>query len=139
VDTIISNSAEHTMEAGRRFAQSLARGDVVCLTGELGAGKTHFAKGVVAGLGGDAEEVTSPTFTIMHEYREGRIPVFHFDLYRLESDRELQHIGWDDYLQGDAVCLVEWADKFPEALPSGAIWLDFSIDSDQTRRVEVRR
>ncbi len=127
------------MEAGRRFAQSLARGDVVCLTGELGAGKTHFAKGVVAGLGGDAEEVTSPTFTIMHEYREGRIPVFHFDLYRLESDRELQHIGWDDYLQGDAVCLVEWADKFPEALPSGAIWLDFSIDSDQTRRVEVRR
>lgn len=139
MDTIISNSAEQTTEAGRHFAQSLAGGDIVCLTGELGAGKTHFAKGVVAGLGGDPEEVTSPTFTIMHEYREGRIPVFHFDLYRLESERELQHIGWDDYLNDDAVCLVEWADKFPEALPSGAIWLKFSIDADQKRRVEVKR
>ena len=127
------------MAEGWHLAQSLVGGDVVCLIGELGAGKTHFAKGVVAGLGGDPSEVTSPTFTIVHEYREGRIPVFHFDLYRLESERELQDIGWDDCLNNDAVCLVEWADKFPHALPSGAIWVRFSIEVDQKRRLEVRR
>ena len=139
MDTIISNSVEHTLEAGRRFAESLVGGEFICLTGDLGAGKTHFAKGIVAGLGGDLEDVTSPTFTIVHEYHQGRIPVFHFDLYRLESDQELQHIGWDDFLHEDAVFLVEWADKFPQAVPSGAIWLNFMISGDQTRRVEVRR
>ena len=126
------------MEAGRRFAQSLTGGEVLCLAGDLGAGKTHFAKGIVAGLGGEPQEVTSPTFTIVHEYHGGRIPVFHFDLYRLESERDLQHIGWDDYLDEGAVCLVEWADKFPKEVPAEAVWLNFSIQADQTRRVEVQ-
>ena len=127
------------MEAGRRFAESLAGGEVICLAGDLGAGKTHFAKGIVAGLGGDPREVTSPTFTLVHEYHAGRIPVFHFDLYRLESGRELQNIGWEDYLDHAAVCLVEWADKFPDEVPAKAVWLTFVIQLDQTRRVEVRR
>ena len=127
------------MEAGRRFAESLAGGEVICLAGDLGAGKTHFAKGIVAGLGGDPREVTSPTFTLVHEYHAGRIPVFHFDLYRLESGRELQNIGWEDYLDHAAVCLVEWADKFPDEVPAKAVWLNFVIQLDQARRVEVRR
>ena len=139
MDIIISSSAEETVEAGRRFAESLAGGEVICLAGDLGAGKTHFAKGIVAGLGGDPQEVTSPTFTLVHEYHAGRIPVFHFDLYRLESGRELQNIGWDDYLDHAAVCLVEWADKFPDEVPAKAVWLTFVIQLDQTRRVEVRR
>ena len=139
MDIIISNSAEETVEAGRRFAESLAGGEVICLAGDLGAGKTHFAKGIVAGLGGDPQEVTSPTFTLVHEYHAGRIPVFHFDLYRLESGRELQNIWWEDYLDHAAVCLVEWADKFPDEVPAKAVWLNFVIQLDQTRRVEVRR
>ena len=139
MDIIISNSAEETVEAGRRFAESLAGGEVICLAGDLGAGKTHFAKGIVAGLGGDPREVTSPTLTLVHEYHAGRIPVFHFDLYRLESGRELQNIGWEDYLDHAAVCLVEWADKFPDEVPAKAVWLNFVIQLDQTRRVEVRR
>lgn len=139
MDIIISNSAEETVEAGRRFAESLAGGEVICLAGDLGAGKTHFAKGIVAGLGGDPQEVTSPTFTLVHEYHAGRLPVFHFDLYRLESGRELQNIGWEDYLDHAAVCLVEWADKFPDEVPAKAVWLTFVIQLDQTRRVEVRR
>ncbi len=139
MDIIISNSAEETVEAGRRFAESLAGGEIICLAGDLGAGKTHFAKGIVAGLGGDPQEVTSPTFTIVHEYHVGRIPVFHFDLYRLDSGRELQGIGWDEYLDEGGVCLVEWADKFPNEVPAGALWLNFEIQVDQTRRVEVRR
>jgi tRNA threonylcarbamoyladenosine biosynthesis protein TsaE len=138
VDIIISNSADETVEAGRRFAASLAGGEIICLAGDLGAGKTHFAKGIVAGLGGDPQEVTSPTFTIVHEYYGGRLPVFHFDLYRLESGRDLQNVGWDDYLDEGAVCLVEWADKFPNEVPFKAMWLDFLIQGDQTRRVEVR-
>ena len=139
MDIIISNSAEETVEAGRRFAESLAGGEVICLAGDLGAGKTHFAKGIVAGLGGDPQEVTSPTFTLVHEYHAGRLPVFHFDLYRLESGRDLQNSGWDDYLDHAAVCLVEWADKFPDEVPAKAVWLTFVIQLDQTRRVEVRR
>ena len=139
MDIIISNSAEETVEAGRRFAESLAGGEVICLAGDLGAGKTHFAKGIVAGLGGDPQEVTSPTFTLVHEYHAGRLPVFHFDLYRLESGRELQNIGWEDYLDHAAVCLVEWADKFPDEVPAKAVWLNFVIQLDQARRVEVRR
>src|SRR3954467_6670495 len=104
----ISNSAEETQRAGAEAARSAQAGDVFGLVGDLGSGKTQFAKGFVAALGSDAE-VTSPTFTLIHEYGGGRLPVFHFDLYRIENADELLRLGFDEYTDGDGVCVIEWA------------------------------
>ncbi len=122
------------MAAGRLLAETLQPGSVVALSGDLGAGKTHFAKGVVAALGGNPEDVTSPTFTLVHEYREGRLPVFHFDFYRLEEASELRGVGWEDYLLEDGVLLVEWAERFPSALPPDARRVRLRI-GEGTRRI----
>ena len=139
VDTIISNSPEETQALGRALAATLQKGSVVALTGDLGAGKTHFTKGLVEALGGNPAEVTSPTFTLVHEYREGRLPVFHFDFYRLEEASELRGIGWEDYLFEDGVLVVEWAERFPAALPEGTIRVRFSIGGGNQRTVEVEK
>jgi tRNA threonylcarbamoyladenosine biosynthesis protein TsaE len=109
----------------------------VALCGQLGAGKTHFSKGIVAGLGA-SEAVTSPTFSLVNEYRSGRLRVFHFDFYRLEEASELVAIGWDDYLEEDGVVIVEWADKFPELLPEETIWLDLSIRENGVHEITRR-
>lgn len=137
MDTIISNSANETLKAGVILAAKLRGGEVVALCGDLGAGKTHFAKGIVAGLGGDPHEVSSPTFTLVHEYRDGRLPVYHFDFYRLDAAAELRGIGWEDYLREDGVLLVEWADRFLEELPSDAIRVRFLIGEGDTRILEM--
>ena len=126
------------MEAGRRFAETLIPGDVVALNGDLGAGKTHFSKGLVAGLGA-LEVVTSPTFALVQEYRSGRLPVFHFDWYRIESADELIRLGWDDYLDEEGIVVVEWAEKFPELLPTSVIHLEFAVAADGLRIVTVTR
>ena len=118
--------------AGREAGATLKAGDVVALVGDLGAGKTHFTKGVVAGAGCDSE-VTSPTFSLVHEYRGGRLPLFHFDFYRVDTADELISLGWDDYLDAGGACIVEWADKFPELLPTNTRWLHFTINDDGTR------
>ena len=103
-----SNSAEETFDIAAQFAKQLKTGDVVTLDGDLGAGKTAFTRGVAAGLGlGDM--VVSPTFTIVNEYRKGDVPLFHFDVYRLECEDDLYDIGWDDYLTGGGVSIVEWS------------------------------
>lgn len=122
---------------GTEAAAALRPGAVLALVGQLGAGKTHFCKGLVAGLGGDPDTVTSPTFTLVHEYCGGcRLPVYHFDFYRLDSPAELLGIGWDDYLdEADGVLLVEWADKFPELLPPDAAWWRFEIGENGERLV----
>ncbi len=123
--------------AGVAFAATLQGGDVVALNGDLGAGKTHFSKGLVAGLGA-AESVTSPTFSLVQEYLSGRLPVFHFDFYRLDSAGELISLGWDDYLDEGGVIIAEWADKFPEILPHHTIRLDFAIKADGRHTVRIR-
>lgn len=122
-------SEKEMIEAGIAFSGSLGSGDVVALVGDLGAGKTHFSKGIVSGLGTDST-VTSPTFSLVHEYLEGRLPVFHFDFYRIDTSDELIRLGWDEYLDENGVILVEWADKFPELLPEGTIELQFSIEEN---------
>lgn len=114
---------------GEEVAQSLKSGAVLALRGGLGAGKTHFTKGVVAGLGCNAQ-VTSPTFTLAHEYAGGKLPVFHFDFYRMESEDEVLRIGWDEYLAEDGVIVVEWPDKFPGLIPADALWLDFQVQGN---------
>jgi tRNA threonylcarbamoyladenosine biosynthesis protein TsaE len=133
VDTITSNSPEATMRIGAQVATELRGGEILALCGDLGAGKTHFVKGIVLGLGGEPQDVTSPTFTLVHEYQACRLPVFHFDFYRLEAESELRNIGWDDYLREDGVLLIEWAERFPDAFPKGTRFIQFEISSETER------
>ena len=132
--TFTSDSAAETEALGRRFATEVAAGSVLALQGDLGAGKTQFTKGLVAGLNSD-EEVTSPTFAILHEYNRGRLPVYHFDFFRLESGERLTHIGLDDYLFGEGVCVVEWADRFADVIPQQARWIRFEMKSPDQRLI----
>ncbi len=131
----ISNSPEETLRAGAEFAAQARVGDVFALSGDLGAGKTQFVKGFVRGLGSDAE-VTSPTFTLIHEYTGGRCPVYHFDFYRLDSPAAALRLGLDEYLYGDGVCLIEWADRFPQVLPADAIAISITVRSESERIIE---
>lgn len=117
-----SHSVEETIAFARNWADELQPDDVVALSGDLGAGKTHFVKGLVAGCG-SAQSVTSPTFTLLHEYRGGRLPVFHFDFYRIERQEELEQLGFDDLLHEGGVAVIEWADRFPKLLPARTRWL----------------
>jgi tRNA threonylcarbamoyladenosine biosynthesis protein TsaE len=128
----ISNSAEQTISAGRAYGQRARRGDVFALSGDLGAGKTQFVKGFVAGLESKAD-VTSPTFVLVHEYGDGRLPVYHFDFYRVENRDALLRLGFDDYVFGDGVSLIEWADRFSDLIPSHAKWLSFELRDEDTR------
>ncbi|MEI8038709.1 MAG: tRNA (adenosine(37)-N6)-threonylcarbamoyltransferase complex ATPase subunit type 1 TsaE [Verrucomicrobiota bacterium] len=128
-------TSPEAMEAlGRATAVGVRPGVVIALVGGLGAGKTHWTKGLVAGLGSSAE-VTSPTFGLVHEYPGGRLPVFHLDFYRLESAQELIALGWDEYLEAGGVIIAEWGDKFPELLPEGTWWRIFTIEADGSRIV----
>ena len=132
---IITNNENETVLEGERLGRTLSPGAVVALYGGLGAGKTAFTRGLGAGLG-VTENVSSPTFTIVNEY-PGDIPLFHFDMYRLETECELFDIGWDDYLDRGGVCAVEWSEKVPSAFPPEAIIIKFDILGDEKRRMEI--
>jgi tRNA threonylcarbamoyladenosine biosynthesis protein TsaE len=137
VATFISNSPAETEAFGRQLAERIDVGGVFALKGELGSGKTLFVKGLVAGLGSSAD-VTSPTFTIAHEYRGGRLPVYHFDFFRLEDSQSLARLGLDDYFFGDGVSVIEWADRFPEFIPEQARRILFEIKSDTQRTITFK-
>ena len=132
--TFTSNSPTETEAIGRQLAQEIGIGSVLALKGDLGSGKTVFVKGLVAGLGSRAD-VTSPTFTIVHEYRQGRMPVYHFDFFRLENRESAARLGLDDYFFGDGVSVIEWADRFPELIPQQARWILFEIKSENQRAI----
>jgi tRNA threonylcarbamoyladenosine biosynthesis protein TsaE len=118
---------------GRRLGGLLFRGAVVALVGPLGAGKTHLARAVAEGLGADGRAVSSPTFTLLHEYA-GRLPVYHFDAYRLRGPAEFADLGADEYLDGDGVCLVEWADRVVAALPAERLGVTLRVMGETARR-----
>jgi len=123
-------------EAASCLGSTLAGGDVIALVGHLGAGKTHFTKGLVSGLGGNPEGVTSPTFSLVNEYRGSQFSIYHFDFYRMETTEEVLRIGWEEYLDDKgAVVIVEWADKFEELLPEETEWLRIEIAKDGTRNI----
>ena len=130
----LSNSVEETEALGAELAGRLEPGDVVAFTGDLGAGKTAFVRGLARGLG-IPDRVTSPTFTIVNEYEGGRLPLFHFDMYRLGSSDELFDIGWEDYLARGGVCAVEWSENVDDALDEDAIRVDIRRGAQDDQRV----
>ncbi len=130
----ISNGVEDTEALGEALANTLKPGTVVAFSGDLGAGKTAFTRGLARGLG-IRERVTSPTFTIVNEYEGGRLPLFHFDMYRLGSEDELYDIGWEDYLARGGVCAVEWSENIAEALEDGCIRVDIRRGAEEDQRI----
>ena len=131
---VITNSAAETRKLGERLAGQLKAGDVILLEGELGAGKSELARGVAKGLGVQ-ETVTSPSFTILNVYESGKVPLYHFDWYRLESAEELYELGMDEYLGGDGIALVEWPGKCPEAVPEDCLRIRIEADGENIRRI----
>ena len=129
----VTNSEEETEAVDAWLAGQLEPGAVVAFTGGLGAGKTAFTRGLARGLG-VGERITSPTFTIVNEYEGGRLPLFHFDMYRLSSAEELFDIGWDDYLARGGVCAVEWSERVAEAL-EGAVSIQIRRGEADSQRV----
>ncbi len=130
-----SFSADETKALGEKIAQSAKEGSVFCLSGDLGVGKTVFTKGFAAGLDVD-EYITSPTFTIVNEY-EGRLKFYHFDVYRITDPDELFDIGFEEYIYGNGVCLIEWAEIVKEDIPDGAVWI--TIEKDLEKGLDYRR
>jgi tRNA threonylcarbamoyladenosine biosynthesis protein TsaE len=126
--------AEATVAWGLSLARSLKPGDVVALVGDLGAGKTHVTKGIVAGLGSE-EAVTSPTFSLLQEYRDAQPVVYHLDFYRMDTAQEVLALGWDELLEEEAVVIVEWADRFRELMPCNTQWWHISPVADGGRSV----
>ena len=134
---LLSHSPEDTEDIGARLAEQLEPGAVVAFTGDLGAGKTAFTRGLARGLG-IPDRITSPTFTIVNEYEGGRLPLFHFDMYRLGSSEELFDIGWEDYLARGGVCAVEWSENIADALEEDAVRVDIRRGaSDQERVITI--
>ncbi|MBE6007102.1 MAG: tRNA (adenosine(37)-N6)-threonylcarbamoyltransferase complex ATPase subunit type 1 TsaE [Sarcina sp.] len=131
-----SHSPDETLEIGRRMGEGARAGEVYALVGDLGVGKTVFTKGFAEGLGID-EAVNSPTFTILQIYEEGRLPLYHFDVYRIEEPEEMEEIGLDEYLDGDGVCLIEWAGRIADLLPEDVIII--RIEKDLEKGLDYRR
>ena len=131
----ITNSPEETEAVGAALGKILPPGTVLAYRGDLGAGKTAFTRGLARGLG-YAEPVTSPTYTIVNVYLGGRLPLFHFDMYRLASSDDLWDIGWDDYLDRNGVCAVEWSENVEDAL-EGAILITIHKTGETSRRIEI--
>ena len=133
---IESFCAEDTFELGKKLGQNAKPGDVYTLVGDLGVGKTVFTQGLAEGLG-IAEAVSSPTFTIVQVYEEGRLPLYHFDVYRIGDVSEMDEIGYEDYFYGEGVCLIEWADVIREILPER--YTRIFIEKDLEKGFDYRR
>ena len=129
-------SAEETYKIGEQMGREAKAGDVLCLLGDLGVGKTVFTQGFAAGLG-ITEPVSSPTFTIVQTYDEGRMPFYHFDVYRIGDLEEMEEIGYDDYFFGQGICLIEWAELIEEILPEKRI--EVTIEKDLEKGFEYRK
>ena len=131
----ITQSPEETERIGVMLGEKLNSGRIIAYRGDLGAGKTAFTRGLARGLG-CTEQVTSPTYTIVNEYLSGRIPLFHFDMYRLRSSDDLWGIGWDDYLDRGGICAVEWSENVADAMED-AVWVTIEKIGDVQRRITI--
>lgn len=134
-----SDSREESFQLSEKLGRTLKPGTVVALTGEIGSGKTLFIKGLSRGMGvKNPDEVKSPTFVLLHIY-EGRIPIYHFDLYRLEEEKELDDLGFEEFLSNpEAVSLIEWADRAYGRIPASALWIELKITGPASRRIKIK-
>ena len=131
-----SNSYEETQKFAEEFSKTLKAGDVLCMYGDLGVGKTVFTQGFAKGLGIE-EPINSPTFTIVQEYHEGRLPLYHFDVYRIADVSEMDEIGYEEYFFSDGVCLIEWGTLIEELLPDNTITI--TIEKDLQKGFDYRK
>lgn len=136
METVETNSPGETWEFGRRLGTLARPGQIYCLEGDLGTGKTVFTQGFAVGLGIE-EPVNSPTFTILQVYEEGRLPLYHFDIYRIGCAEEMDEIGYEDYFYGEGVCLVEWASLIQGIFPETSVWV--AIEKDLEKGFDYRR
>ncbi len=135
LQTIETNSEAETLEFGRKLGQNATAGDIFCLNGDLGVGKTVFTKGFALGLGID-EHITSPTFTIVNQY-DGKLPFYHFDVYRIADPDEMYNIGYEEYFFGEGVCLIEWAELIDDLIPEDA--LQITIEKNLEKGLDYRK
>lgn len=133
---ILSTNVEQTQALGARLGQVVQAGDVIALQGDLGAGKTNFAQGIARGLG-VSEDVNSPTFILANEYTSGRLSLYHVDAYRVQDAAEAEGFGLDDYLYGDGVTVIEWAERVRDALPQDRLWIELEYMSENERLLRV--
>lgn len=131
-----SHSEQETLKLGRHLAKHLKKSDIVCLFGELGTGKTALVKGIVQGLGINPHKVNSPTFVLLNVY-EGRMPVYHFDLYRINDRKEILNLGYEEYFYGEGVSLVEWADRLGKLLPRNYLSIELKHKEECTRLITI--
>lgn len=132
----VSPAVKVTHQLGAALGRVLQRGDVIALQGDLGAGKTNFVQGIAQGLG-ITEDVNSPTFILANEYPGGRLPLYHIDAYRVESAQEAVGFGLEDYLEGDGVTIIEWAERVRAALPSDILWIELEYVSENERSLSI--
>jgi tRNA threonylcarbamoyladenosine biosynthesis protein TsaE len=133
-----TQSPEETIRKGNEFAQELKAGDVIALKGELGAGKTHFVKGIASGMGINPGDVHSPTYTLIDEH-PAEIPLYHFDCYRMKSPEEALQIGAEEYFYGEGVCVIEWPERIEKLIPSEAVWIYISAPDKTTRKFVIKK
>ena len=130
---IISSAKQATLKIGKALAKKLKKGDIVCLFGQLGSGKTVLAKGIASGLGIDKKNIISPTFVLIREYKKAKIPFYHFDLYRLANLREILALGYEEYLEAGGLVLIEWADRLKGYLPKEYLKIELIIKNEKKR------
>ncbi|MFA4990122.1 MAG: tRNA (adenosine(37)-N6)-threonylcarbamoyltransferase complex ATPase subunit type 1 TsaE [Candidatus Omnitrophota bacterium] len=133
---IISRSVKETLNLGRLLAGHLQAGDIICLEGELGSGKTVFSKGIAEGLGVNKAKVTSSSFILIREHLEGRIPLYHFDLYRLKDPGDIAAVGYEEYFYGEGVAVIEWAEKLDYLRPKEHLMVELSYRGKNARRLK---
>jgi len=132
-----TRSAKETLAFGHRIASRLKPGDIICLFGDLGAGKTVFTKGIARGLGIDPREVNSPSFILMHSYMAGKVPLYHFDFYRLMAGAQISDIGYEEFMYADGVSVIEWPQRMDCFMPREYLRVDIGIVSETSRSVRL--
>lgn len=136
IKEIVTHNPEGTLKWGARLAAQLREGDIICLSGDLGAGKTTLVKGIARGLKIKEVQVNSPTFILMNSY-QGRLPLYHFDLYRIDGPKDILNIGYEEFLYSDGVSVVEWADKLGSLFPDDCVKIQLSMRGENERRLKV--
>jgi len=134
---IISKSVNNTLKIGKAIARNLRQGDIICLFGELGTGKTVLTKGIAQGLGIESSRIVSPSFILMRLHTQGRLPLYHFDLYRLKSPQDIMALGYEECLYDEGVTVIEWADRLRYLLPTDYLKIDLSIKGNEQRLFEL--